>query len=219
MYLAGIRLNDDVTGTADLSTVPLWMLDRVEVFRGNAPEAADRLGIGGAIFFEPRLPHHSRLGGGYALGSFGELSTWLGGAVAAPGAASMVALSRSYAKNDYTYVNDNGTRSTTADDRAVRRPNADATSYDSWAIGRTTAGAGWRRDHHAGQRLRPRTGRYRCRIDPRRGGARAHPPAPGRHHGSRAVPRAAPRRASGRLSHRAHELRHQRGQHAQRSAA
>jgi iron complex outermembrane receptor protein len=142
VYLAGIRLNDDVTGTADLSTVPLWMLDRVEVFRGNAPEAADRLGIGGAIFFEPRLPHHSRLGGGYALGSFGELSTWLGGAVAAPGAASMVALSRSYAKNDYTYVNDNGTRSTTADDRAVRRPNADATSYDSWAIGRTTVGPG-----------------------------------------------------------------------------
>ena len=28
VYLAGIRLNDDVTGTADLSLVPLWMLSR-----------------------------------------------------------------------------------------------------------------------------------------------------------------------------------------------
>ncbi len=142
VYLAGIRLNDDVTGTADLSTVPLWMLDRVEVFRGNAPEDADRLGIGGAIFFEPKLPHRSKLGAGAGAGSFGELSAWLGGAVAAPGAASMVAVRRSFATNDYSYVDDNGTRSTTADDRVVRRPNADATSYDSWAIGRTTLGPG-----------------------------------------------------------------------------
>src|SRR5512142_3216843 len=28
VYLAGIRLNDDLSGTADLSTVPVWMLDR-----------------------------------------------------------------------------------------------------------------------------------------------------------------------------------------------
>src|SRR6185369_6565468 len=48
VYLAGIRLNDDVTGAADLSTIPLFALDRVEVFRGNAPADADRLGIGGA---------------------------------------------------------------------------------------------------------------------------------------------------------------------------
>src|SRR5262245_40300511 len=44
VYLAGIRLNDDLTGTADLSTVPIFMLDRIEVYRGNAPFDADRLG-------------------------------------------------------------------------------------------------------------------------------------------------------------------------------
>src|SRR5262249_20690611 len=48
VYLAGVRLNDDLTGTADLSTVPLYMIQRVEVYRGNAPLDADRLGIGGA---------------------------------------------------------------------------------------------------------------------------------------------------------------------------
>ena len=42
VYLAGVRLNDDVGGTADLSTVPLWMVDRVEVYRGHAPVQADR---------------------------------------------------------------------------------------------------------------------------------------------------------------------------------
>ena len=56
VYLAGIRLNDDVGGTADLSLVPLWLIDRVEIYRGNAPLEADRLGPGGAIFFEPRRP-------------------------------------------------------------------------------------------------------------------------------------------------------------------
>src|SRR6187431_28249 len=50
VYLAGIRLNDDVSGTADLSTVPLFMIERVEVYRGNAPLKSDRLGLGGAIF-------------------------------------------------------------------------------------------------------------------------------------------------------------------------
>src|SRR5512142_2823709 len=56
VYLAGIRLNDDLSGTADLSTVPVWMLDRVEIYRGNAPANAELLGIGGAVLFEPRYP-------------------------------------------------------------------------------------------------------------------------------------------------------------------
>src|SRR5688500_262320 len=60
VYLAGIRLNDDVSGTADLSTVPLFMIERVEVYRGNAPLKSDRLGLGGAIFFWPRLPRETR---------------------------------------------------------------------------------------------------------------------------------------------------------------
>src|SRR4029079_11321349 len=74
VYLAGIRLNDDVTGAADLSTVPLFALDRIEVYRGNAPAEADRLGIGGALFFEPRLPRSTHAGATFGAGSFGELS-------------------------------------------------------------------------------------------------------------------------------------------------
>ncbi|MFW5741310.1 MAG: TonB-dependent receptor, partial [Myxococcota bacterium] len=64
VYFAGILLNDDVAGTADLSTIPLWMLDRVEVYRGHAPGFAQQLGIGGAVFFEPRLPRRTRVGAG-----------------------------------------------------------------------------------------------------------------------------------------------------------
>ncbi|HMR11879.1 MAG TPA: TonB-dependent receptor plug domain-containing protein, partial [Polyangiaceae bacterium] len=37
VYLGQVRLNDDLTGTADLSRIPLWMLHRVEVYRGATP--------------------------------------------------------------------------------------------------------------------------------------------------------------------------------------
>ena len=87
VYLAGIRLNDDLTGTADLSLIPLWMLGRAEVYRGNAPADADRLGIGGAIYFEPRLPRKNRLLAGAQVGSFGQRALWLGAEVARGGDA------------------------------------------------------------------------------------------------------------------------------------
>jgi iron complex outermembrane receptor protein len=74
VYLAGVRLNDDVAGTADLSRIPLWLVDRVEIYRGNAPIEADRLGIGGAIFFEPRWPRGREVGAAAMLGSYGARS-------------------------------------------------------------------------------------------------------------------------------------------------
>lgn len=142
VYLAGILINDDLAGTADLSTVPLWMLDRVEVFRGHAPGFADRLGVGGAIFFVPRLPRRTRVGAGQSVGSFGALSSWLAGEIRAPHASSLVALRRSSADNDYTFVDDAGTRFDTSDDGEVRRENADFTAHDAWAVGRYELGPG-----------------------------------------------------------------------------
>ncbi len=141
VYLAGIRLNDDVTGVADLSLVPLWMLSRAEVYRGNAPADADRLGIGGAVFFEPRVPRGNHVRAGASLGSYGEHSAWLGAEVAQRGDAALIAFRAAGARNDYPYLDDNGTPTTTADDHVRDRPNADYAERDAWAIGRTTLGA------------------------------------------------------------------------------
>jgi vitamin B12 transporter len=140
VYLAGIRLNDDVTGTADLSLVPLWMLSRAEVYRGNAPADADRLGIGGAVYFEPRLPRKTRVGAGATLGSFGERAGFVGAELAEGGDGALVAFRGSAAQNDYPYLDDNGTASP-ADDRTRIRRNADYTAREAWAIGRSTLGA------------------------------------------------------------------------------
>ena len=139
VYLAGIRLNDDVTGSADLSLIPLWMLGRADVYRGNAPADADRLGIGGAVYFEPRVPRDTGLRAGAELGSFGEQAGFLGAQMARGDDAALVAFRSAGARNDYPYLDDAGTLGT-SDDRVRNRPNADYTEHDAWAIGRTVLG-------------------------------------------------------------------------------
>ncbi len=136
VYLAGIRLNDDITGTADLSTIPLAFIDRIEVYRGNAPLAGDRLGIGGAVFFEPRFPRRSELGLGAGAGSFGALSGQASGSVASERASSLVAIRHEGADNDFSYARRDG--------GAARRINADYDATDAWAIGRYQPGGGVR---------------------------------------------------------------------------
>ncbi len=139
VYLAGIRLNDDLTGTADLSLVPLWMLSRAEVYRGHAPADADRLGIGGAIYFEPRVPQRSRVGAGAEFGSFSQHAGFVGAELANGEDAALVAFRAAGAKNDYRYLDNAGT-SGTNDDQMRARPNADYSERDAWTIGRTSLG-------------------------------------------------------------------------------
>ena len=136
VYLAGIRVNDDITGSANLSLVPLWMLGRVDVYRGNAPADADHLGIGGAIYFQPRAPRKAGLRVGAELGSFGERAGWVGAAVAKRASAALVAFRSASARNDYPY-RDEGLAGAPGDERTRARPNADASERDLWAIGRT----------------------------------------------------------------------------------
>ncbi|HEY4119755.1 MAG TPA: TonB-dependent receptor [Byssovorax sp.] len=142
VYLAGVRINDDVTGTADLSRVPLWMIDHVEVFRGSAPLDADRLGLGGAIFFEPIAPRDARVGGGAEIGSFGERAAWAGGAAGDARAGGLAAVRVSSATNGYAYLDDRGTRFDPTDDAVRLRQNADARDVDAWAVGRAALGGG-----------------------------------------------------------------------------
>lgn len=135
VYLAGIRLNDDVSGTADLSTVPLFMIERVEVYRGNAPLKSDRLGLGGAIFFWPRLPRETRALVGAEVGSFGARAGWVSAEVGDDQVGSIVAVRSSGADNDYPFVDDRGQRFD-LDEREATRTNADFEQHDVWAISR-----------------------------------------------------------------------------------
>jgi iron complex outermembrane receptor protein len=140
VYVAGIRINDDLGGTADLSTVPLWMLDRVEIYRGNAPIDADRPGIAGALFLDPRLPRGPRLLAGAGVGSYGWREAHALASYGTQNAAALVAVRHEQSTNDYPYFDDRGTAFNPTDDRTLRRPNADASSYDVWTLSRLRQG-------------------------------------------------------------------------------
>ena len=134
VYLGRVRLNDDLTGTADLSRVPLWMLDRVEVYRGATPLGLDQWGIGGAVVFEPRHARRSGANLGGSVGSFGARTLTMGGAVAGTSASSSVALRLARADNDYSYLDDGGTAFDPSDDRERSRDNADYSESDIWSV-------------------------------------------------------------------------------------
>jgi iron complex outermembrane receptor protein len=140
VYLAGVSLNEDVAGTADLSRIPLWLVNRVEVYRGGAPIEADRLGIGGAIFFEPRWPRRSEAGAGVTLGSFGTRETWAFASVAQQGSAVLAGFGVQAATNDYPFRNDHGTLLAPGPTSVDVMSNADTTTYDGWILGHFRVG-------------------------------------------------------------------------------
>lgn len=140
VYLAGVRLNDDVTGTADLSAVPPWILESVTVYRGNAPDRVDQLGIGGAVLLEPRMPDDSA-GGGLGLGSFEHRSAWARIGLDTDVGGVALAVRAEQAANDFPYADDRGTESP-EDDATVTRQNADHQLLDVWGITRHSLGRG-----------------------------------------------------------------------------
>ena len=142
VYLGGIRLNDDVGGTADLSTVPLWLIDRVEIYRGNAPIEADRLGPGGAIFFEPRRPNENAGGAGMTGGSWGASKGWAYQGVHAPGVRALVGVGADHATNRYPFLDDHGTLFEPGNATVDIRQNADEKTVDGWALAGVDLGRG-----------------------------------------------------------------------------
>lgn len=136
VYLAGIRINDDISGAADLSTVPLWMVQRVEVFRGNAPFSVDRLGLSGAVIFEPKRPTRTRVGALAQLGSFGELEGWSMAEVGAPSASALVGLRSFRTQGDFGFWNDHGQRFI-RNETYEPRINSNVRDLEAWSIGDT----------------------------------------------------------------------------------
>src|ERR1700722_13731841 len=142
VYLAGVALNDDVAGTVDLARIPLWLVDPIEVYRGNAPLEADRLGIGGAIFIEPRQPRGTEAGAGQTVGSFGQQGAWAYAAAGDRDASVLAGVSAETAINDYPFVNDHGTLLSPTGTTVTTMSNAQVATYDAWLLGRMRVGPG-----------------------------------------------------------------------------
>ena len=136
VYLAGVRINDEVGGAANLADVPLFLIDRVEIYRSHAPADVE-LGLGGAIFFEPKRLRKNELGvgvqagwygtrGAHTYASFGDSERWL-----------LAGVELSAADNDYEYFDDRGTLFVDDDGGNARLKNADAQQTSFWLLGGT----------------------------------------------------------------------------------
>jgi iron complex outermembrane receptor protein len=140
VYLGGVRINDLVGGVADLSTLPLWLVDHVDLYRGNAPFTADELGIGGAIVLEPRRPRQTEAALGATLGSFGTRAGFGYLALVDEESSVLAGISAERAQNDYEFVDDRGTLFQAGDDAKRARQNADSRVQDGWLLARYRAG-------------------------------------------------------------------------------
>jgi iron complex outermembrane receptor protein len=133
VYFGGVRLNDEVGGTANLSDIPIASIERVEVYRSHAPLLADQLGLGGAIFFEPRRALQDELRLSALVGSYGSRSA--GGSISlnTSEASAIAGFELSAANNDYLFSSQRGTLFDPSDDGSSERPNADA-AMKSWFL-------------------------------------------------------------------------------------
>jgi len=147
VYLGGLRLNDELSGSAELATLEPLLLDRIEVYRGHAPVELGQLGMSGALVLEPLVPRHSLARLHATVGSFGRSSFHALGSLGDRRAGAAFLLARSSARNDFSYLDDQGTRAEPGDDRRVKRENADSSMDSGWFFGRAELGArarlGW----------------------------------------------------------------------------
>jgi len=145
VYLDSIPLNPDGGQVVNLSEWPLRALERIEVYRGNAPAALGGAAMGGAINLVPATQPVPLTGGGsahstqrYAADAYAQ------GTVAWFGQPQTVTLFNDVviARGLFTYFADNGTPFNRTDDRRLMRTHnasSSAAGLFRWStkIGRT----------------------------------------------------------------------------------
>ena len=128
IYLDGVPLNNASGGPVDLSLIPVSVIERIEIYRGSTPLALGSPSIGGAVNIITR--QSGKLSAdentGQISASVASFHTYkLSGSSSVSYGNDDVLLSVSYlnSKNDFSFVNDNGTQYNPADDRVENRNN------------------------------------------------------------------------------------------------
>ncbi len=134
VYLAGVRINDEVGGVANLADVPVFLLDRVEIYRSHTPLDASRLGIGGALFFTPRRVHESEMSLGTTFGSYGTVGARTHVAVRRDDRQVLAGFGFDASQNDYEFEDSRGTLFVEDDGGKRRLSNADASQQSFWLL-------------------------------------------------------------------------------------
>lgn len=140
VFLDGIPVNRAAGGGVDLSTLPLELIERVEVYRGTAPARLGSSNLGGAIELTSRSSDGPPgVDGALGFGSFGTARASVHGHdhVGSLGFVGGAAYERT--DGDFEFHDDNGTSLNPDDDETVARRN---NGYDAVsALARVDLGA------------------------------------------------------------------------------
>ncbi len=123
LFLDGIPLEAPLTGSVDLSTLPLAAMQRVEVYRGTSPVALGGQGIGGVVNLVTLSPAHAQTTLSLATASFGTVRAALTHAHPAGGVHLLAHLQALHTEGDFAFDDDNGTPLNSTDDRRHEREN------------------------------------------------------------------------------------------------
>ena len=127
----GIPLNDASGGAADIGTIDLNNIEKIEIYKDRVPAKFGGLGLGGAINFitKKATPKTS----GRFLASIGSHNTMEGSAqlsVSPKDSMNFAAsVSARHSDNDYKFTNRNGTAYNPDDDFTDKRKNAEFSEY------------------------------------------------------------------------------------------
>ncbi len=132
VFLDGVPLNPEGSGTFDLSELPLRAFERIEVYRGSAPPQLGSTSIGGAVNLV--TGDAKATGASLAAGSLGTIR----GSGAASGAHFALFADAFTTDGDFRWFDDRGTAFSSDDDRFRRRVNNDKRQGN--VVGRLDAG-------------------------------------------------------------------------------
>lgn len=125
VMLGNVPISSPDTGSFDLSLVPLEALGGFEVFRGGAPAWLNEGAVGGVVRLLPRIYEETEVGARVTGSSYGSWRANLFGAAASKKVQFFGTAGGAGARNDYPYLDDNGTRFDPTDDVERERQNAD----------------------------------------------------------------------------------------------
>lgn len=125
--------------TFDLSTIPLSVVERIEVYRGGSPLWLGADGVGGVIRIVPREAEQTQAEGSVGVGSFGLVRGHAAASVTGEGGSPswLTVVGMRHADNDYPVTDQAGTPDDPTDDFDRDRRNAGVD--EGWALARAKA--------------------------------------------------------------------------------
>jgi vitamin B12 transporter len=130
VFLDDMPLNPADGGAFDLSSIPPWLIDRIEVYRGtHGPPWYGMTAVGGTVRLVPTEPAHDQARGRVGAGSYGlylldvEQSACFG---KQRGTCAMATFGTFRNQGDFLFRDGNGTPFDQRDDKLVRRQNNDS---------------------------------------------------------------------------------------------